>query len=128
MPGGRNKMPTEKESLDYFGQFLMKNYRDKALKTLEIAMTNQWKIEPLKEFQDILQTLNQSQQKILFDGFQKIIDGALYDLLFDLQEENHFTSRIQILVDKNDIVQISDGICDEQFGKDGWIEKYSQYK
>ena len=96
-------MATEKESPDYFGQFLMKNYRDKALKTLEIVMNNQWRVEPLNEFQDFLQTLNQSQRKILFDGFQKMIDGAL-------------------------AVQISDEIHSEQFGEEGWIEKFSNYK
>ena len=60
MQDGRNKMPTEKESLDYFGQFLMKNYRDKALKALEIAITNKWKSKSFKEFQDFLQTSDPS--------------------------------------------------------------------
>ena len=121
-------MPTEKESLDYFGQFLMKNYRDKALKALEIAITNKWKSKSFKEFQDFLQTLTESQQRMLFVGFRQIIDGALHDLLFSLQEENHFTDRIKILVDEHNIVQASDGIHGEQYSKDGWIEKFSSYK
>jgi hypothetical protein len=127
MHGGRNKMPTEKESLDYFGQFLIKNYRDKALKTLEIAIANKWKNKSYKDFQKFLQSLTEQQQKVLFDGFQLMLDGALHDLLFNIQEENHFISRIKILVDGYDAIQISDGIHGEQFGENGWIEKYSQY-
>ena len=57
-----------------------------------------------------------------------MIHGALHDLLFGLQEENHFTGRIKILVDEYDVVQISDGIHGEQYIKDGWIEKFSTYK
>jgi len=57
-----------------------------------------------------------------------LIDGALHDLLFSVQEENHFEGRIQILIDGYDAVKISDGIHGEQFGEDGWIERYSNYK
>ena len=121
-------MPTEKESLDYFGQFLMENYRDRALKTLEIAINKKWKGESLQEFQDFLQTLPVSQQKVLSGGFQAIIDGALHDLLFNLQEENLIASRIKIFVDEHDVIQMSDGIYGEQYGKNGWIEKFSMYK
>ena len=121
-------MPTEKEALVYFGEFLMKNYRDKALKTLEMAMNNQWKSEAFEEFQSFLQTLNESQQELLFSGFQRLIDNALHDLLFGLQEENHFASRIKILVDEHNVLEVSDGIHGEQYSKDGWIEKFSDYK
>jgi hypothetical protein len=130
MRGGRGKgnMPQKKEALDYFGQFLMKNYRDKTLNTLDVALANKWKSVSLREFQAFLQTLNDQQRKTLSKGFQYLLDSALHDLLFSLQEENHFEGRIQILVDGYDVVELSDGIHGEQFGEDGWIEKYSDFK
>ncbi|MEP7137629.1 MAG: hypothetical protein ABI904_22115 [Chloroflexota bacterium] len=121
-------MPTEKEALDYLGEFLMKNYRDRALSTLEKAFKGDWESKSLQDFQDNLQSLSSEQQEKLFDGFEHIISGALHDLLFNLQEENHFKNRIKLLVDGYNVVKISDGIHGEQHGKDGWIEKFSEYK
>ena len=121
-------MSTKKESLDYFGQFLMKYFRDRTLMTLENAMKKKWEGGSFTEFQEFLQTLTEHQKKIIFSGFREMIHGALHDLLFGLQEENHFTGRIKILVDEYDVVQISDGIHGEQYSKDGWIEKFSTYK
>lgn len=121
-------MTTDKEALDYFGEFLMKNHRDKALLTLKSAFQGKWKNENLKNFQNLLVNLSSEQQNELFQGFEYIISGALHDLLFSLQEENHFTNRIKILVDGFDVVEVSDGIHGEQFSTKGWIERFSNYK
>ena len=121
-------MPTKKEALDYLGEFLMKYHRDQALLTLEKAFRMMWEHKPLQDFQEVLQSLSNEQQEILFKGFEHIISGALHDLLFNLQEENHFTNRINLLVDGNNVIKISDGIHGEQYGKDGWIQKFSQYR
>lgn len=121
-------MSTKEEALNYFGQFLMKNYRDKTLSALDSALADKWKSESLQEFQAFSQTLTEQQRKNLFSGFKRLIDGALHDLLFNIQEETNFEGRIQILVDGYDVVKISDGIHGEQFGENGWIEKYSNYK
>jgi hypothetical protein len=121
-------MPTEKESLDYLGEFLIKNHKDRTLSTLEKSFAGQWKVKSLQEFQSFIKSLSTEQKEILFKGFEFIITGALHDLLFNLMEENHFTGRIKLLVDNHDAVKISDGLHGEQFSKDGWIEKFSKYK
>lgn len=121
-------MPTEKEALDYLGEFLMKSHRDRALFTLETAFKGEWKVRSLQEFQDVLKSLSKDQQEKLFDGFEYIITGALHDLLFALQEENDFKNRIQLIVDGYDAVKISDGLHGEQFSNNGWIERFSKYK
>jgi hypothetical protein len=121
-------MPTEKEALDYLGEFLMKNHRDRALSTLEKAFEGKWKSKTLRNFQDALKHLSSEEQERLFKGFTYIISGALHDVLFNLYEENNFENRIKLLVDGYDAVEISDGIHGEQYGEDGWIQKFSQYK
>jgi len=121
-------MPTEKESLGYLGEFLMKCHRDQTLFTLETAFKGDWKGEPLQGFQDVIKGLSSEQQEKLFDGFEFIITGALHDLLFSLQEENDFKNRIHLLVDGYDAVKISDGLHGEQFTDDGWIERFSKYR
>lgn len=121
-------MPTEKESLDYLGEFLMKYYRDQTLFILETAFKGDWKVESFQGIQDVLKSLSSEQQEKLFDGFEHIITGALHDLLFALQEENHFKNRIQLIVDGYDAVKISDGLHGEQFSDDGWVARFSKYK
>lgn len=121
-------MPTQEESLDYLGEFLMKYYRDQALLTLDTAFKGGWKVESLQSFQTVIQSLSSDQKEKLFDGFDHIITGALHDLLFGLQEENHFKKRIHLTVDGYDAVKISDGLHGEQFSEDGWIERFSKYK
>jgi len=121
-------MPTEKESLDYLGKFLMRCHRDQALFTLATAFKGYWKVESLQGFQDVLKSLSSEQQEKLFDGFEHIITGALHDLLFALQEENDFKNRIHLIVDGYDAAKISDGLHGEQFTDDGWIERFSKYK
>ena len=61
-------MPTQKESLDYLGEFLMKCHRDQTLFTLETAFKGGWKVESFQGFQDVLKSLSSEQQKKLFDG------------------------------------------------------------
>jgi hypothetical protein len=121
-------MTTEKEALDYLGEFLMKNHRDRALRTLRAAFKGAWKSKSLRNFQDVLKNLSSEQQEKIFNGFEYIVTGALHDVLFNLYEENNFENRIKLLVDGYDAVKISDGIHGEQYGEDGWIQKFSQYK
>ena len=63
-------MPTEKEALDYLGEFLMKNHRDRALLTLDKAFKGKWKSKSLQDFQEVLQSLSSEQRDTLFKGFK----------------------------------------------------------
>jgi hypothetical protein len=121
-------MPTKKESLEYLGEFLMTNHRDKTLLTLEKAFKGDWKAQSFQDFQDVLQNFSSEQQEKLFDGFELILAGTLHDFLFAVQEENDFKNRIHLIVDGYDAIKISDGLHGEQFGDDGWIERFSKYK
>lgn len=121
-------MPTEKEALAYLGEFLIKNHRDRTLSTLERSFEGKWKNKSFQEFQTFVQDLSSEQQGILFRGFEYLITGALHDLLFNLEEENHFKGQIKLLVNNYDVIKISDGIYGEQYGENGWIQKFSQYK
>ena len=76
----------------------------------------------------MLKSLSSEPQEKIIGGFEHIITGALHDLLFALHEENVFKNRIHLLVDGYDIVNISDGLHGEQFGDNGWIERFSKYK
>ena len=58
-------MATEKESLDYFGKFLMENHRDKILLTLEKAFAGNWKVPSFQSFQDVFTSLSQDHLFLL---------------------------------------------------------------
>ncbi len=56
------------------------------------------------------------------------IDSAIHDFLFALQEQADFDNTIQIFVNGNNIVEMSDGIHGESFSKEGWNAKFSKYE
>ena len=61
-------------------------------------------------------------------AFISTIDSAIHDFLFALQEQADFDNEIQITVNDDNIVELSDGIHGEAYSDDGWYAKYSKYK
>ena len=56
------------------------------------------------------------------------IDAAIHDFLFAIEEQADFENDIQIIVNEDNIVEMSDGLQGELFTQDGWLEKYSKFK
>jgi hypothetical protein len=110
--------------VDKFGKFIVVNLRDKGIDFAEGLLKKQWKAPDLLEMQKEISNLTESQKAAFINAITKTIDGAIHDFLFALQEVND----IQILVDGQNIVKLSDGIHGEAYSDDGWFAKYSQYK
>lgn len=117
-----------KNPLDKFGKFLVENLRDKGIDFAENLLKNHWKAPDLKEMQAELQSLSEKQKTIVRQAIAQTIDTAIHDFLFALQEEAEFENDIQILVDGENIVDLSDGIHGETYGKNGWYAKFSNFE
>ena len=110
--------------VDKFGKFIVENLRDKGIDFAEGLLSKHWKAPSLLDMQNEIANLNDIQKTAFIKAVTETIDGAMHDFLFALQEIND----IQILVDGQNIVELSDGIHGEAYSSDGWFEKYSKFK
>ena len=121
-------MNNQQSSLDKFGEFIVVNLRDKAIETAEMLLENGSKSPQTKILQDELLTFNAAQKAIVANAVKASIDAAIHDFLFAIEEQADFENDIQIIVNEDNIVEMSDGLQGELFTQDGWLEKYSKFK
>ncbi len=109
--------------LQKFGQFLISRCRDRGIEYFEKLAQGQWKAPALQELQAQLQGFNEQELLVIRQCVVSAIDGVLHDLLFAVQEHER-DKAIQILVDGNNIAELSDGLHGDLFT---WIDMFSQY-
>ncbi len=119
-------METENQ-LDKFGKFLVENLRDKGIRNAERLLKDEFKAPALLNLQADLSELSEDQKELVKKTVIISIDAAIHDFLFALQEKADFENDIQILVDGQNIVDLSDGIHGEAYSDEGWYAKYSKY-
>ena len=124
----KTKMNNQQSSLDKFGEFIVVNLRDKAIENAEMLLENRSKSPQTKILQDELSTFNAAQKAIVANTVKASIDAAIHDFLFAIEEQADFENDIQIIVNEDNIVEMSDGLQGELFTQDGWFEKYSKFK
>jgi len=110
--------------VDKFGKFIVENLRDKGIDFAEGLLSKHWKAPSLLDMQNEIANLNNSQKTAFINAITQTIDGAMHDFLYALQEIND----IKILVDGQNIVELSDGIHGEAYSEEGWFAKYSRHK
>jgi hypothetical protein len=115
-------METENR-LDKFGKFLVKNLRDTGISKAEGLLNGAWKAPALISLQTELGKLSDAQKEIVKKTVINSIDTAIHDFLFALQERADFDNDIQIIVDGENVAEISDGIHGEAYADEGWYAK-----
>ncbi len=119
-------MDTENQ-LDKFGKFLVEHLRDKGIRKAEGLLIDEYKAPALLNLQADLYELSENQKELVKKTVTICIDSAIHDFLFALQEKADFENDIQIMVDGQNIVELSDGIHGEAYSDEGWYAKYSKY-
>ncbi|QDT64670.1 hypothetical protein V22_19110 [Calycomorphotria hydatis] len=116
-----------KESLDKFGEFFVRNLRDKMLDDLEMLMAGSWKAPALQNLQERLAAMSDDQRSTIRDTAERLITTGMHDFLFAVQEDSDAEGSIRLEVDGVEIAKTSDGLHGEIFTEDGWIERFSKY-
>jgi hypothetical protein len=119
-------METENR-LDKFGQFLVENLRDRGISKAEGLLNGEWRAPSLLNLQTELGKLSDAQKESVKATVINSIDTAIHDFLFALQERTDFDNDIQILVDGENVAELSDGIHGEAYSDEGWYAKFSKY-
>ena len=114
-------------SLDKFGGFFVKNLRDRMLHELESLLRGGSKASTKQKLQSQLSGFTDEQKQVLCDAVEDLITTGMHDLLFAIQEQADAGGAIKVLVDGQEVAQLSDGLHGEIFGDDGWIVRFSKY-
>lgn len=113
--------------LDIFGKFIIENFRDRAISSINTLLNGENKAPSLSSLQTNLSLFSNEEKEILKTTFIKSIDSGLHDYLLALQEATDNNKGIEQLVNGKNIAKLSDGLQGELFTEDGWLYKYSSY-
>ncbi len=113
--------------LDIFGKFLMSNLRDNSISYFNTLFEGGSKAPALQELQNSLKSLKEEEKEIFKKAFINSLDTGLHDFLFALHESTENSEGIELIVNGNNIAELSDGLQGELFTEDGWLSKYSAF-
>jgi hypothetical protein len=117
----------EKEAVALFGKFLMENFRDRGIECFDRLASGKYHAPKLQKLQQDLHGLGAAGLAVARRALVNCLDNSIHDLLFKLQEQADFENDVRVMVRGVNVVEASDGIHGEAFGKDGWQARFSKY-
>lgn len=108
--------------LDYFGQILIKNVRDKTICEFNMIIDGKMKDKESVMLYRNFKCMDKETKQIIKSIIPRIVDLGLHNFLWMFEEDEN----IQILVQGKNINDISDGLAGELYAEDGWICKFSK--
>lgn len=113
--------------LDKFGRFIVENMRDKGIDYYDKLTQGFWKVPSLQSLQEELKQFDEKQLSIIRQCIVSTLDDAIHDFLFALQVSSDLDRGIQVIVDGQNVAELSDGLNGEPYAEDGWYDKYSSF-
>lgn len=114
-------------ALDKFGKFIVQSLRDRAIEQNNQLLRSELAGAAIQELQRRVSLLNSDQKALLHDVVVDLIDTAMHDFLFALQEAHDNDAGIEIVVNGQNIAETSGMLNGEHLGPDGWISKFSRF-
>ena len=115
------------QSLDKFGEFYVRNLRDKMLQDLDMLLSSSWKSPSILNLQNRISELPEHSRDLIREVVEHIVMTGMHDLLFALQAESDNDGAIRLTVDGVEVAKESDGMHGEIFSDEGWIARFSQH-
>ena len=114
-------------AVDKFGKLIVTRLRDNAIEHFDLLATQHYAAPGLKPLQADLASLTVEQRDIVRRCVISSIDNGLHDFLFGLVEANDADDGIAVIVDGQNIAELSDGLHGEQFTDEGWVAKFGTF-
>ncbi len=115
------------DALDKFGEFLIANLRDKALRQNQMLLSGALKAKVLQSMQQRLGNLPAEQKDLLREVVVDLVDTATHDLLLAIQDAHDRELGIEVFVDGKNVATVSGMLQGEHLGEGGWIERFSEF-
>ena len=118
----------EIEALDSFGKIFTAKSRDDAYEYLLKVIDGRLKSKEDIELSEEINHLNSNQIEILKKTVLSVLDVSLHHFLWMIEQSDGF-DLVAIIEGKSlSLKEISDGLCGEPHGENGWFAKYSKYQ
>jgi len=113
--------------VEKFGEFVVTNLRDQAIDRADGLLAGRWKSPSTQALQSALAQLSPEQRELVRRVVVSSVDGGIHGFLFALDEANYLKKGIEIVVDGQNIVPLSDGLYGEPFTDKGWFARFSKH-
>lgn len=110
--------------LNEFGKVLIKEVRDRTIRLFDKKVQGVMRGEDSQRLFERVNKLSEEQQLLINEIIPQIVDLSLHNMLCVFEEHDEF----QIVIDGENIADISDGLSGELYTSDGWIEKFSEQR
>ena len=110
--------------LNEFGEVLIKEVRDRTIRLFDKRVQGVMKDEDSQRLFEQVNKLSAEQQLLINEIIPQIVDLSLHNMLCLFEEHDEF----QIVIEGENIADISDGLSGELYTSDGWIEKFSEQR
>lgn len=117
-------------NLDKFGEDFIKQSRDMTLDKYRLISSGKMKSEDAQKITSLLNCFNNNDIQKINTIVANMIDRTIFNMLYLFEQSNDWVIVNKKQADANsleNVAEISDGLSGELYGKQGWIEKYSQY-
>jgi len=112
--------------LDDFGQMLMREVRDRAIRELFERLIASGDGRPSDE--SVRHLSSSADAEAIQDVILTAVDGAIGGFLFFMDRASTLKTFEVFSPTGASVAAMSDGIYTEPFTSNGWIEKYSEYQ
>ena len=114
-------------TLDKFGEFVVVNLRDLAIEQHDIMATGGWRTPSLQPLQNALASLSEDHRLIVRRCVVKVLDNATHNILHALQVAHDLDEGIEVLVDGENVAELSGMLQGEPLGENGWVARFGKY-
>lgn len=126
MSDSESNIDLEHSALDYFGQQLMHEVRDKQIQLWEQTYrgTVNYSVYQ-KVYKKLTEHFDQDQLQVLSYLTPWIIDNTIDYILGMVEENKNIDIKVRINDDGIDLCKTADGLEGVLWSEDGWIERFS---
>ena len=112
----------EMEILDHFGEILMKEVRDWAIRQCDKHVSNLNGTQSVRRLLGENRKLNENERELLHAVIPDVVDTAIHNMLFMLEQHPEF----ELIVEGENLDEISDGLAGELYTEEGWFMRFSE--
>ena len=110
--------------LDYFGETLINEVRDRTIRLYDKKIHGTMVDEASRKIYSKLSNFDEEHKAVLEEIIAGVVDLSLHNMLCVLDEHED----IKVLVNEDNIAEVSDGLAGELYTEDGWIERFSKQR
>ena len=109
------------EKLNDFGKYIIDEVRNTTIDEINMIIDNNLNGEYLEEFYNSISNFSDDEKELIKNLIPRVVDTTLHYILFMIEQHQE----ISLKFENEELKEISDNLCGELYGSDGWIRKFS---